>query len=434
MGIPLRILIVDDSRGDAELVSEEMRTGGYEPAFTRVDTAEAMGAALDDAEWDIIVADNAVPRISGLDALRLAREKRPDIPFIMLSRRAGEVAAVEAMKAGAHDYILKKNLSRLVAAVARELEESEQRRECLRAELALREQAHFMRELLDAIPTPIYYKDTEGLFLGCNKAFQSVVGVPREHIIGRTVFDIAPRHLAEQQANSDLQLLRDQGLEISEGMVVNAEGVSMDVIFYKATFDSLDGRPGGLVGTILDITERKRMEQQLWYMSMHDGLTGLYNRAYFEEELARLERGRLFPVSVVMADVDRLKEINDTYGHAAGDMVLQRAAQALRSSFRSEDVVARIGGDEFAALLPNADSGAVREVMRRIRTVIGTMNGTKGEIPISLSLGAATARKGKPLQEMLRIADMRMYSEKFGQNGAGKVSHDSQRSHRAPEA
>lgn len=433
MGIPLRILIVDDSSTDAELVLQEMSSGGFEPSFSRVDTEAELGAALDNNEWDIIVVDNGIPQFSGLEALRLAREKNPDIPLIMLSSKAGEVAAVEAMKAGAHDYILKDNLGRLVAAVGRELQESEERRERRRAEQALEEHAHFMRVLLDAIPTPIFYKDTIGMFLGCNKAFEAVMGIPREQIIGRTFFDIVPRYLAEQYASSDGELLREQGLEISEGMIVNADGVTLDVIFYKATFGSLDGTLGGLVGTILDITERKRMEQQLWYVSMHDGLTGLYNRAYFEEEIDRLERGRNFPVSVIMADVDRLKEINDTHGHAAGDRVLNRAAQALRSAFRSDDVVARIGGDEFAALLPNAAGGAVREVIQRIRTVIETMNGTAGELPFSLSIGTATARKGKSLQEMLKLADTRMYNEKFGQVPE-QVMHGSRRNYRATEA
>jgi len=281
VGIPLRILIVDDSSTDAELVLQELRSGGFEPSFRRVDTEATLSAALDTNEWDIIVVDNGIPQFSGLEALRLAREKNPDIPLIMLSSRAGEVAAVEAMKAGAHDYIMKDNLGRLVAAVGRELQESEERRERRRAEQALEEHAHFMRVLLDAIPTPIFYKDTIGMFLGCNKAFEAVMGIPREQIIGRTFFDIVPRYLAEQYASSDGELLREQGLEISEGMIVNADGVTLDVIFYKATFGSLDGTLGGLVGTILDITERKRMEQQLWYVSMHDGLTGFVKPGVF---------------------------------------------------------------------------------------------------------------------------------------------------------
>ncbi|MBI1920933.1 MAG: diguanylate cyclase [Geobacter sp.] len=433
MAIPLRILIVDDSSADTELVLQEMRRGGYDPSFSRVDSESATSAALDNSDWDIIVVDNGIPHFDGYKALRIAREKNPDIPFIMLSSKAGEVAAVEAMKAGAHDYILKDNLGRLVPAVGRELQESEERRERRRAEKALEEHAHFMRVLLDAIPAPIFYKDTNGLFLGCNKAFEAVMGIPREQIIGSTFHEIVPRYLAEQYASSDEQLMKEQGLEISEGMLVNADGVTLDVIFYKATFGSIDGTLGGLVGTILDITERKRMEQQLWYVSMHDGLTGLYNRAYFEEEIGRLERGRNFPVSVVMADVDRLKEINDTHGHAAGDRVLNRAAQALRSAFRSEDVVARIGGDEFAALLPNADGRAVREVIQRIDVVTKTMNGTAGELPFSLSIGAATARQGKPLQEMLKLADSRMYSAKFSQVPE-QVKHGSRRNYRATEA
>ncbi|MDD5369776.1 MAG: diguanylate cyclase, partial [Anaerolineaceae bacterium] len=100
-----------------------------------------------------------------------------------------------------------------------------------------------------------------------------------------------------------------------------------------------------------DITDRKKVEDELRYLSTHDRLTGIYNRGYFEEELARLDHGRQFPVSVLMADVDGLKETNDTHGHQAGDELLRQTAEVLKSAFRAQDVVARIGGDEFGILL-----------------------------------------------------------------------------------
>jgi diguanylate cyclase (GGDEF)-like protein len=170
----------------------------------------------------------------------------------------------------------------------------------------------------------------------------------------------------------------------------------------------------GAFGIFRDITDRKGAEEKLRYVSSHDALTGLYNRAFFEEERARIERGRQFPISVVMADVDDLKVTNDRDGHAAGDELLRRTAQVLNASFRAEDLVARIGGDEFVALLPHADAAAVEAALTRVRNILYDHNASHGGMRLSLSLGASTAEKGASLTEALKQADARMYQEKHG--------------------
>jgi diguanylate cyclase (GGDEF)-like protein len=173
----------------------------------------------------------------------------------------------------------------------------------------------------------------------------------------------------------------------------------------------IDG--GGVIIVVRDITERKETEEKLRYMSTHDPLTGFYNRAYFEQEIARLERSRLYPISIVMADVDGLKATNDTRGHAAGDRLLQQAATVLSSVFRAEDMVARIGGDEFVVLLPEADEAAVAKAVQRVRDVLKTNSPVFDGINLSLSLGTATARETGGLLEALRVADERMYEDKL---------------------
>lgn len=125
MNKPLRVLIVEDSADDAELLLLELRCGGYDPTFERVDTPEAMTTALDKQTWDVILSDYVMPHFSGLVALELLKEKGLDLPFIVVSGKIGEDIAVEAMKAGAHDYIIKNNLKRLATAVERELGEAE---------------------------------------------------------------------------------------------------------------------------------------------------------------------------------------------------------------------------------------------------------------------------------------------------------------------
>jgi diguanylate cyclase (GGDEF)-like protein len=147
-------------------------------------------------------------------------------------------------------------------------------------------------------------------------------------------------------------------------------------------------------------------------MSTHDALTGLYNRAFFDEEMARLERERLNLVSIIMADMDDLKAVNDRYGHAAGDELLRRAAIVLRDSFRGEDIVARIGGDEFAVLLPNISMQAATMAIVRIQNNLKAQNEAKTDLPLSISLGVSTIKEGQTLSDGLRQADENMYQVK----------------------
>ena len=163
---------------------------------------------------------------------------------------------------------------------------------------------------------------------------------------------------------------------------------------------------------VAQMIDRKRVEEKIRYLGIHDSQTSLYNRAYFDEEMKRLDNGRLFPVSVLMADIDDLKGINDQEGHAVGDECLRLAAQALKAAFRTEDVVARIGGDEFAALLPGIDARMAGKAKQRIIDNIKKQNATRKGKPLQISMGVSTAEKIGSLVEALRLADDQMYMEK----------------------
>ena len=155
-GKPVRMLIVEDSQDDVLLLIWELKRGGYAPDYTAVATRAAMQAALADGEWDIVISDYSMPDFTGLDALAMLRARSKDVPFIIVSGNIGEDVAVETMKAGAHDYVMKRNLSRLVPALDRELREAEVRRARNKAERELRENEARFRAIASNIPGTVY--------------------------------------------------------------------------------------------------------------------------------------------------------------------------------------------------------------------------------------------------------------------------------------
>jgi diguanylate cyclase (GGDEF)-like protein/PAS domain S-box-containing protein len=168
--------------------------------------------------------------------------------------------------------------------------------------------------------------------------------------------------------------------------------------------------------SIVDITERKWTEERLRFLSMHDTLTNLYNRMFFETELTRLSKGRQLPISIIVCDLDNLKLVNDTYGHKAGDDIIKKTATLLQECFRCEDIVARLGGDEFAVIIPKLDEATVDRIIQRLRDRIGVYNHTlpanrQGKI-INLSIGSATTVEGMEMEELFKAADKHMYQEK----------------------
>jgi diguanylate cyclase (GGDEF)-like protein/PAS domain S-box-containing protein len=169
-----------------------------------------------------------------------------------------------------------------------------------------------------------------------------------------------------------------------------------------------DGKTIQVMGTAEDITERMLAREKLWYTSTHDSLTGLYNRFYYEEELARLERGRRFPVTVMIADVDDLRKVNDKSGYAAGDALIRNVAEVIKSCFRTEDITARIGGDEFAVLLPDIGLISLDAIQARVVRRVETYNLSHPNSPVHFTFGLATAERGEMLRDIVREADRRM--------------------------
>ena len=286
------------------------------------------------------------------------------------------------------------------------------------AERAVKDQLRFITRLIDTIPNPVFYKDEAGRYIGCNTAFEQFVGTPREQLIGYSVYDLSPPDLAARYHAADQSLFDSRGTQVYETQVQYADGIRRDVMFYKATFDKADGSLGGLVGLMLDISERKRMEQAIWHEANYDALTGLPNLRLLRDRLAEeLERARRqdSTLALLFIDLDRFKEVNDTLGHHIGDQLLIQAAERIQAVVRSSDTVSRQGGDEFVVILADISTAQAAGVVasKIIRLLHMPFLLSNNQVYVSASIGIALYPDDSVNQEALvSYADQAMYAAK----------------------
>ena len=264
MGKPLRVLIIEDSKDDALLTIRELKRGGYEPEYERVETAEAMRKALRNKPWDVILSDYQMPQFNGLDAIALLKETTIDIPLIIVSGAIGEEIAAECMRLGARDYVMKGNLSRLVSAVGRELEEEESRRQRKQAEVALRNSEGRLHTLVQTIPDIVWLKDKDGVYLSCNTMFARFFGAKETDIVGKTDYDFVDRELADSFREHDNEAIAAGKPTSKEDWITFADDghrALMDTI--KTPMYDAGGTLIGVLGIGRDTTNHKRAEEQL---------------------------------------------------------------------------------------------------------------------------------------------------------------------------
>ncbi len=269
MGTQLRVLIVEDSEDDALLVVHELRCGCYDPVFERVDTAEAMSEALEKKTWDVIISDYVMPHFGGFEALRVLQRGGLDLPFIIISGKIGEDIAVDAMRAGAHDYIIKGNLTRLVPAIEREMREAEVRRERRRALEELRESEARYRNLVESARDIIFTISQEGKITSLNPAFEAITGWSRAEWIDKSFVPIV--HPDDLSSVDEIyrRVMNGETPQRFELRIRTKSG-SYATMEFTVTPQLYDEKAISGLGIARDITERKRMEEAL--RRAHDGL------------------------------------------------------------------------------------------------------------------------------------------------------------------
>jgi PAS domain S-box-containing protein len=269
------ILVVDDQPQNIELLEAHLVPQGYE-IVKAANGEEALGK-LSGNQIDLILLDVMMPGMDGFEVTRRVRQDNIHrlLPIILVTALRETEDRVKGIEAGCDDFISKpvdkmellarvrsllkvKAYNDLMSNYQKELES-----EVTRRTEELKRAFIFQQRLIDALPLPVFYMDSEGRYLGCNSSFEILYGQKREQVTGKSVYELFPKEFANMYHEKDRALLQNPGIQIYESVVKDTSGVVHNVIFHKATFPNMDGSVGGLIGAILDITSRKLAEEKL---------------------------------------------------------------------------------------------------------------------------------------------------------------------------
>jgi sigma-B regulation protein RsbU (phosphoserine phosphatase) len=332
----LRVLIVEDSEFDAHMIVSMLRKGGYEVSFQRVETANATRAALSNGPWDVVLADYNLPEFNAANALKIVQQSGLDIPFIIVSGGIGEDVAVSAMKAGAHDYVMKGNLSRLVPAVERELRDAANRASQRNAERALQESELRYRLLWETAPEAIILMDPAGTIHFANPAVTDVFGFSPEEVVGMNVTALQPVQLRGQYVAAVKRFLASR-VERLNWRAVETLGLRKDgaEIPIEVSFSAMNlGSELRFVVFIRDITERKRAERELRENKEQFRVAREIQQRLFPKSAPNLPPfeigGASYPAEATGGDYfDYLPMLNQRFGIVLGDVTGHGVGPAL---------------------------------------------------------------------------------------------------------
>lgn len=351
------------------------------------------------------------------------RERGNDTPFLFVSGTIGEDRAVAAMKAGADDYIIKGNLKRLIPAVNRELREAEVRQERKKAEEALQESNQTLEAVVQSSPLAIIVIDPTGNVRMWNPAAEQILGWSAREVLGHPI-PIRPEETKKETREAEREVKRFVNLE---RRYKRKDGVLIDTSISTSLLCDNHGEISGVMWIIADITERKRAEATIKQMAYYDTLTALPNRALLHDRLqqaipAAADENK--SVGLLLLDLDRFREINDTLGHPRGDALLQQIGPRLHAVLQPSDTIARLGGDEFAVMLPRIDSEQAALAAGRLLKALEKPFLIEGiPIVIEASIGMALSPEhGENPDSLIQHADIAMYVAKENKKGVALYS------------
>lgn len=375
------------------------------PEFTKT-TGYSEEECLQMSFWDVVHQDHrALTKDRGF-----ARQRGEDVPNryeIKLVNRSGRTLWMD-LYANRIEY----KGQPAVVGLLYDIDEHK------RFAAALHQSEVLYRTIFETTGTAMMIFDEDMLVCLVNSEFERLSGYYKDEIQGKKSWPefVNPEHAIRMKEYHRLRRIDNRLAPASyEFKLLDRNSILKDVFI---TVNIIPGTTDS-VCSFMDITERKKAEEQVKYLSFHDKMTGLYNRAFFEEEILRLDTARQLPISLIIGDVNGLKLINDAFGHDNGDKLLIKVAEILKQSCREEDIIARWGGDEFIILLPCTDHKTARDVYERIRKTAAKTSDFA--IPISISLGQATkTHANQDIQHIIIQAEDKMYRNKLLENKSAR--------------
>lgn len=326
---PLRLLVLEDSPADTELEIATLERGGYACQWERVQTRDEFADRVAHTEYDLILADYRLPAFDGLSALRLVRNQGLDLPFVLISGTLGEESAIESLKAGATDYVLKDRLQRLVPVVRRALAERAERRQREQAELAVRVSDARYRELFENANDIVYTRDLDGKLLSLNKAGERLTGFSRKHAVTMNLAQFIPPAYLEKLRSTIARQLAGETLPAYELEVVAKDGRLLTIeANERLIFDS--GKPVAVHGIARDITARKRAEaDKAAMLDVAREITGSLDLAQLLDRVQRLTARVLHCDAVATMYWDPARQVFRVVSHHGIPAAVVPYAEAL---------------------------------------------------------------------------------------------------------
>lgn len=423
-GKSLRVLMVEDSEDDALLLIRELKKGGYNPVHERVTSATAMRKALKEKEWDIILCDYMIPGFNAPSAIYILKEANLDIPLIVVTGTIGEETAIECMRFGAKDYIMKPNLSRLCPAISRALEEAEVKNKQKQAEELLNASEVRYRRLFESAKDGILILDCDtGIIIDVNPFLIELLGYSREQFIEKAVWELGPFKDIIPNRKKFLELQRQEYIRYDNMPLETIDGRLVNVEFVSNVYAEADTNV--IQCNIRDMTKRKEAlkalqesEKRYRELSIIDDLTQLYNSRHFYTQLKiETERSNRYeqPLTLLLMDIDKFKDFNDTYGHVEGDNMLSQFGKLLKRFLRETDSAYRYGGEEFTIILPmtTGEEGIImaERIQAELREkAFSPVSGQK--VYMTVSIGISQYKPKEEMKAFVHRVDQLMYQSK----------------------
>jgi len=279
--------------------------------------------------------------------------------------------------------------------------------ERIQAEKRLQENEAHYRTLIETTQDGFWVIDINGKIIDVNEMYCQMTGYTKAELLGKKIPELEALETS-QEIIAHIKQITENKSDIFETCHRRKEGSLIDMEI-SATFVNCDT---GIFAFCRDITERKKIENELLYLSYHDHLTGLYNRRYFETQLKKIDKQINLPISIIMCDINGLKLVNDSFGHDSGDLLLKKAATIIRNSCREGDIFARIGGDEFVILLPNTTADETVRIANRMKELASSEKVVNIELSISYGYDTKTNDK-QSINEIMANAENHMYRHKL---------------------